>query len=487
MLKQKSAPKTLTYYIQGMHCAACEIVIEKTIIKEDSVESVDASTSQGKVVVEYLPGQKTLSTDYFNKLFKKDNYIFSETSAPAYQRTDNSDPMTALLIGAAFIVGYILLSKSGFSSLISVNATSSLPVFFLFGLLAGVSSCAALVGGIVLSLSKQWLGSYGENDSTFKKAEPHFMFNFGRVIGYAGFGMILGTIGNFFRLSPVVSATLVIGVSLVMVLLGLQMLGIKALQRFQIRFPKFLTGKLSDESNFQGKSGPFLMGALTFFLPCGFTITAQALALASGNPIQGALIMGLFALGTVPGLLAIGLSSVKLYSNPERSKQFSLIAGMLVLFFALFNINAQLSVLGVSFPSVNTQTASDLPILVNGVQIIKITAGSTYSPNKITLKANTPTRWEVTASSISGCTNAIISRGLFDGQIDLVEGQVSVKEFTTPKPGIYKFSCWMGMVSGTVKVVDGSGSIGTSNSAPVESGAKGCGCGGGGGTTCGGR
>lgn len=472
---------TITYYIQGMHCAACEIVIEKTIIKEKSVESVDASTSSGSVIVEYN-SPKTLSVNYFNKLFKKDGYHFSlnnPTSEPV------ADPMTALLIGAAFIVGYILLAKTGYSSLISVNATSSLPVFFLFGLLAGVSSCAALVGGIVLSLSKQWLNSYSENDSTLKKAEPHFMFNIGRVIGYAGFGLVLGTIGNYFRLSPVVSATLVIGVSLVMILLGLQMVGVKALQHFQIRFPKFLTSKLSDESNFKGRTGPFFMGALTFFLPCGFTITAQALALASGSPIQGALIMCLFALGTVPGLLAIGLSSVKLYSNPQKSKQFSLIAGMLVLFFALFNINAQLSVLGISTSIVNQKTTGELPPIVNGTQIIKIIAGSTYSPSKILLRANTPTRWEVTASGIGGCTNAIISRGLFDGQIDLVEGQVSVKEFTTPKPGVYKFSCWMGMVSGTVEVVDANGKSGSPNLAPAESGAKGCGCGGG--TTCGGR
>ena len=55
------------------------------------------------------------------------------------------------------------------------------------------------------------------------------MFNIGRVIGYAGFGLVLGTIGNYFRLSPVVSATLVIGVSLIMILLGLQMIGVKAL------------------------------------------------------------------------------------------------------------------------------------------------------------------------------------------------------------------------------------------------------------------
>ena len=42
--------------------------------------------------------------------------------------------------------------------------------------------------------------------------------------------------------------------------------------------------------NFKGKYMPIIMGALTFFLPCGFTITAQGLALASGNIIQGSLI-----------------------------------------------------------------------------------------------------------------------------------------------------------------------------------------------------
>jgi plastocyanin domain-containing protein len=127
--------------------------------------------------------------------------------------------------------------------------------------------------------------------------------------------------------------------------------------------------------------------------------------------------------------------------------------------------------------------------MVNGKQVVKINAsGSSYTPNRITMRANTPTRWEVTANNISGCTNAIMSRSLFEGQIDLVDGTTSVKEFTSPKPGLYKFSCWMGMVSGTVEVVDSSGSTGASaGTQPVESGAKGCGCGSGSGSgTCGG-
>jgi len=492
MLKPKSPLQTSTYSVQGMHCASCEILIEKKIIQENSVAGVDASLAKETVTIRHYGDQAMLTPDYLNKMFKADGYCFSAGNHCSVPVGSPSDPFTSLLIATVFIIAYILLSKSGFSSLISVNAQSVLPVFFLFGLLAGVSSCAALVGGIVLSLSKQWLSTYSDSDPLFSKLTPHFLFNFGRIFGYAGFGAILGAVGNFFRLSPFVSAVLVIGVSLIMILLGLQMIGIKALQRFQIRLPKSLTGKLSDESNFQSRFGPFLMGALTFFLPCGFTLTAQTLALASGSPLQGALIMSLFALGTVPGLLAIGLSSVKLYSDPKLAKQFSLIAGMLVLFFAAFNIRAQLSVLGVSNPLTiqASQPAGELPPIINGTQVVKINASSAgYTPNRIRLRANTPTRWEITTDNISGCTNAIISRGLFDGQIGLVDGTTSVKEFTSPKPGVYKFSCWMGMVSGTVEVVDTSGSTGTStNTQPVGSGAKGCGCGGGGtaGGTCGG-
>jgi len=461
-----------TFYIDGMHCASCEILIEKRIIKEEDVEMVDVSLAKGTVVIE-CSSDKKITAKYLNRIFSEDGYRFSTTPFKKSKNISNngctvddgtiSKPYLPLVIAGGIIVGFAILSKTGLSSLVSVNAQSSLPFFFLFGLLAGLSSCAALVGGIILSLNKQWLSLYNDNDSTFKKAEPHFLFNIGRVVGYAGFGAILGMVGNFFKLSPVFTATLVVTISIVMIILGLQMVGVKALRNFQIRLPKSITGKVADESKFTGRYAPLLMGALTFFLPCGFTITAQALALASGNHIQGALIMGLFALGTVPGLLAIGLSSVKFQSNPKSSKQFSMVAGILVLFFALININSQLSVLGVTNatdlvtkrPAISNQNSSDLPPIVDGVQVVKIVASASgYSPRQIRLRASMPTRWEVLANGISGCTSAIISRGLFDGQISLTEGQTSTKEFVSPGPGVYKYSCWMGMVSGTVEVID---------------------------------
>jgi len=308
-----------------------------------------------------------------------------------------------------------------------------------------------------------------------------------------------------FQVSLAFTSVLIVAVSIMMFFLALQMLGVKALRKFQFTMPKFISRRIVDEDKFQGKYSPFIMGALTFFLPCGFTITAQGLALISGGAIQGALIMLFFALGTLPALLTIGLSAVKFSQKPHLANKFLKVAGVLVLFFALYNINAQLNVLGFSsFSDIklnagNQSSVSNneegLPPIVNGKQVIKMDASSSsYSPNYLKVKTGIPVRWEITDKGTSGCTNAIISRGLFSGEIALTPGQTSVKEFTPEKTGKYKFSCWMGMVSGIIEVVDGKTASGAVANAQeleqsdeiIPSGAKGCGCGGGGGS-CGAR
>jgi len=283
---------------------------------------------------------------------------------------------------------------------------------------------------------------------------------------------------------------------------------------------------VANEKNFRGKYMPMVLGALTFFLPCGFTITSQGLALISGSWLQGGLIMLFFALGTTPVLLAIGLSSLKLLGNQVLANRFLRAAGVLVLFFALFNINNQLNVLGMpSFSDLslaspvisnvdnvdnnagvgnannnnrqangsgaNNSAGNSQPPLAMGQQVIKMKASSSgYSPNYFKVLAGASIRWEIEDIGTSGCTNAVIARGLFSGDIPLTPGQTSVKEFTAPqKPGKYKFSCWMGMVSGIIEVVDNNsannppanktdGVSEYNNETVVPSGASGCGCGG---------
>lgn len=495
---QRSGVRETTYYTQGMHCASCEVLIEKKLLKLQGLKSVEASTSKNMVVVEYV-GQRP-QVQQLNKIFQNDGYAFYNEPVQETVKTANK---AYFLIAGVIILLFVVLNKIGVSSWINVNSNSSLPAFFILGLLAGLSSCAALVGGLILSMSKQWTGLYQQKDSVFQKLQPHLMFNVGRLISYGLLGALLGVLGSKLQVSATFTSILILIVSVFMMLLALQMLGLKGLRRFQITTPRFITRYVADESKFKGRYMPFSMGALTFFLPCGFTITAQGLALLSGSAWQGGLIMLVFALGTAPMLLLIGLSSVKFSSRPHWSATFSRVAGIVVLFFALFNINSQFNVLGlISLSDLTLKPVAsadlkqpDLPPLVDGKQVVAMNASSTgYSPNYIKVRVGVPVRWEVTDTGTSGCTNAIISRGLFADQIQLTPGQVSVKEFTPDKVGKYKFSCWMGMVSGVIEVVDFNNLVATAraavattgtDSALVPSGAQGCGCGGGGGASCG--
>jgi len=514
----KSAPALREYlfFVKGMHCASCEVVIEKKLLNLRGVKSVDAHADKGEVLVEYV--QEKPKADQLSSLFRKEGYVFSDDPFPGDEEKisgKNNSLFNNFLVALTFIVGFLFLNRLGISGLVNVSSSSSLPTFFALGILAGISSCAALVGGVVLSMSKQWLSIYSRNNSTVEKLQPHFMFNLGRIVSYALLGALLGIIGSQLQISLKFTSMLIVGISVMMVFLGLQMLGIKYFRKFQLALPKSATRYIANESNFKGKYMPFVMGALTFFLPCGFTITAQGLALLSGNPIQGALIMLAFVLGTAPTLLLIGLSSVKLSRKPHLAYRFSQVAGFLVLFFALFNINSQLNVLGytsfsdlISKKNASISTGSntggtidnELPAVVNGKQLIKMNASSSgYSPNYFKVAAGIPVRWEITDVGTSGCTNAVISQGLFSGQIPLTPGQTSIKEFTPTKTGKYKFSCWMGMISGVIEVVDQNSPSKASASAAlsqnnnqnndqvIPSGAKGCGCGGGGGSSCGGR
>ena len=496
------------YYVKGMHCASCEILIEKKLLELENIKSAEASTARGEVLIEYEDKRPT--SEKLNEVFKRENYIFSDQPRETVDGFRPKEIFIVLGIGLLVIAGFIGLNKFGLSGLINVSSKSSLPVFFVFGLLAGISSCAALVGGLILSMSKQWNEIYSDNDSTWTKIQPHLIFNVGRIISYGVFGAALGAVGSRLNLSLKFGPILVIAVSVMMIFLAFQMFGFKAFRKFQFTMPKFITKFIANESNFKGRYMPFLMGAFTFFLPCGFTITAQGLALISGSALQGALIMSLFALGTLPMLLLIGLSSVKFLQKPHLSERFLKFAGILVLFFALYNINFQLNVLGTSSLSdlgINSgqnsnttknnsvQNEEGLPPIVNGKQILKMDASSRgYSPNYFKVRVGIPVRWEITDKGTSGCTNTIISKSLFDGEIPLTPGQTSVKEFTPTKTGKYKFSCWMGMVSGIIEVIDESGATSQSNISNgngilfAPSGAEslggscsingGCGCGG---------
>ena len=196
-----------------------------------------------------------------------------------------------------------------------------------------------------------------------------------------------------------------------------------------------------------------LLGASTFFLPCGFTQAMQLYAISTGSPIQGALTMGVFALGTTPGLLGVGgLTSV---IKGQSSKLFFKTAGVIVVFLALFNVSNGLNLLGVkSIFAKTTATSIDKNVkIVNGVQVVKMSQKTNgYNPSKFTIKKGVPVKWIVTSESIYSCASSIVSQQL-GIRTSLKLGE-NIFEFTPTQVGTIRFSCSMGMYTGSFNVID---------------------------------
>ena len=92
----------------------------------------------------------------------------------------------------------------------------------------------------------------------------------------------------------------------------------------------------------------------------------------------------------------------------------------------------------------------------NGVHAVY----STLEPNRypdITVTAGEPVRWVIDApdGSINGCNNRIFIPAL-DLEYAFQPGE-NVIEFTPGETGTISYTCWMGMIRGTITVTDGDG------------------------------
>ncbi|CAN5140330.1 hypothetical protein BH09PAT2_BH09PAT2_03570 [soil metagenome] len=450
---------TCKFYIAGMHCPACEILIEKKLKKMPDVESAEVSLSDKSVNISYKQGH-VLNIAQLNEAYHDLGYTFSE--APMGEGTITHSNVTQIVgIGIIFIVIYIILSDSNILQQFTLSSKSSFPAFFGLGIVASISSCAALAGGLLLSLSRQWNTLYGGKDES-KRIYPVMMFNIGRLLSFALLGGILGYAGSFFHISLQYSALLVIIVSVLMFVLGLQILGVSWAKNIRLALPSFIGRYVSDEQNFQGKYMPFIVGALTFFLPCGFTLMAQSVALASGSFITGMLMMLVFALGTAPVLGIIGFSSVSFQKNLSLANSFNVIAAVCIVLFSIYNVNAQFNVLGLAsmndlFIRSNTTSNMELGVKLvgegkNQYQAVSMEArGFEYFPKSLELKAGVPVKLTVKNNNVTGCAAAMYWPGLHNEMI-LLQGSKTEASFTPKEVGNYKVTCTMGMVP-PVKVI----------------------------------
>jgi sulfite exporter TauE/SafE/copper chaperone CopZ len=438
--------------IKGMHCRSCEILLEQQLQSIPGIKKVKADHKTRRVEI-HCEGAAP-SDESIEKVVRSCGYEVGTAMAESWISKDKNDYVYLLEGGLALLLVFLAAKFSGLMNIgVGDMQNAGILIAFVVGLTAGVSTCMALVGGLVLSISARFSELHPKL-SAKEKFTPHLYFNLGRIVGFGILGGVLASLGSVLQISNNILGIMTVAIGLVMMFLGLKLIEIfPSLRTKTISLPKSISKLVGAEYD-KGYSHPrsLIAGALTFFLPCGFTQSMQLYAIGSGSFANGALIMSLFALGTAPGLLGIGgLSSI---FKGKNARIFFAASGLAVIFFGWMNISNGSQLIfqektQVKNSAQSSSSQSDSP----SEQEIRMTQDdSGYSPNVFTVKKGVKIRWVINSLTQFSCASSI---SIPEYGIDkrLSKGE-NVIEFTPTQTGEISFSCSMGMYRGKFVVID---------------------------------
>ena len=302
-------------YIDGMTCINCQKRIENCLRKRVEIKEAEVSYETGTAEILYDANKITLQ-----EIIRIINGLGYDAKAEPNSRKDIAlravQELTIILAVFFLLQHFGILNRLAPDSL--ADASMSYGMLFVIGMVTSVH-CIAMCGGINLS---QTLQREASKDISRKMFKNTLMYNMGRVVSYTVIGGVLGAIGGLtgiggsLQSSSLLQGSLKLFAGIVMIIMGVNMLGIfqglrgclknypskpqkiqdaffckkRILFLHKMRVPvfhkkliPFVHKKISG-----GRKTPFLIGICNGFMPCGPLQSMQIVALASGNIFTGA-------------------------------------------------------------------------------------------------------------------------------------------------------------------------------------------------------
>lgn len=439
-----SSVKKACVYIRGMHCPSCDVLVKDTFERLPHIRSVNPNYRTQTAEIVYTGH---LNTHVLNEKLARFGYEVSQkpearASESVWKRLSDAGVIAVLLF-----IGYYLAQEFGLLPDFAATTKLTLSSAFLLGLVASTSSCMATSGALFMTtVNKRKVGS-GKMQYLLL---PAVMFNTGRVFSYGAFGFLAGLVGKGIVDALHLGQWLTVFVAVMMLLIGLDMLKLLPFSAiFTETIGKRLFSVIEKPLAKYPQRTAFFLGAITYLLPCGFTQSVQLYALGLASPWQSAALMMMFALGTVPALLA--LAFVNGFGR-SVSPWFTKVVGVFVLIVAFGYLNNFATLEGFSLALAQTQPAVQNILIKGGVQVATMDVSSSgYSPNVFTVKAGVPVKWVINGLNVFGCQGTVVAPKISVNKT-IALGQ-NVIEFTPKEPGIIPFSCTMGMYKGQFNVI----------------------------------
>lgn len=338
-------------------------------------------------------------------------------------------------------------------------------VIFLTGLTTGGLSCMAVQGGLLATAVVDEKREQGA-----APARTIALFLLAKLVAYTALGFLLGWLGTVVQLSAMSRGIIQALVAIFLIGTALRMLEVHPFFRhFAIQPPKALTRWLRrfSKDGADDHATPVFLGGLTVLIPCAITQAMMVLALSTGSPWQGALLMASFTLGTTPIFFTLAYLATKLGQTLQH--RFTVVSAILILSLGLYSAEGALNVLGspISFASLKQRLSPSAEAVVAiAPQAADAPKGETaqpqvaemtvqvssygYEPSSIQAPAGRPLKLTFVAEDVFSCASAIVFPSL-DQSLYLKSSDRQTVTIPAQVAGTtVRYSCAMGMYTGSI-------------------------------------
>ncbi len=445
--------KNQRFSIEGMQCVDCENILEEAALSLLGVQNAKADFTTESLELDF-------DTDVINLKTICEAIKTAGYTCHSYIQKNHLGFLKhmALIILAIAVFALLFQLKKTFAidlSLDDISENANYGLLFLVGVLTSFH-CVGMCGGFVLS--------YSVSAEKSKKSSHigHISYGLGKTISYTGFGALFGLIGGAITITVMMKSIISGLAGLFLIMYGLSMMDAFAgLRRFHIRLPRFLVHGLFNQQ--RKSSSPFIIGLLNgLMIACGPLQAMYVLAAGTGSAIEGAKLLAVFAVGTLPLMMLLGYTANMVTANMTR--QFLKISGIIILVLGAVMLNRGLVLSGTgndinslsakysqkikakymtwqhSFADVGTHIQAGYQIIYMEVEDKK------YIPDDFTIRKNVPVKWIINVKQLPDCNKQIVIPSL-DKTIDLHLG-LQIIEFTPTDTGVISWSCQMGMIPG---------------------------------------
>lgn len=415
-----------------MFCPHCEAAIRRALRGLDGFEDARADYRSGTLTARWdgnTPPEALLA----ERIAEAGYTLLTLKESRRRQRLRLLAALAAVM--TVFAILTLTPIRSALSVFPAVRAGMGLGALFTLGLLTSLH-CVGMCGGISLTHSALTAQRGG------RIVRANALYHLGRVLSYTVTGALVGALGTALRFSTAVQSAIQLFAASAMLVMAFAMLGAVGHGGFVL--PQGLRLRLLA----RGASSSLYLGLLNGLMPCGPLQAMQLYALSAGSWWMGALSMLCFSFGTVPLMLGFGLLGGRL--NKRFAKPMRLVSGALILVMGTAMLLNGAALAGVRLPQTSAR-ASDTASAAEGVQLVRSELEWRSYPD-ITVQAGVPVRWVIHAEEnrITGCNNEMVIPSL-ELRVPLQPGD-NVVEFTADEPGVIPYTCWMGMLRGSITV-----------------------------------